>query len=46
MSLNAIIAKIIDKFIQYLTIREHLKMIVIFVTNAMIYRRSMFIKLL
>ena len=38
MSLNAIVAKIIDKFIQYSTIREYFKMIIIFATNAMICR--------
>ena len=43
---NAIIAKIINKFIEYLIIREYFKMIIIFVTNVMIYRQSIFIKLL
>ena len=46
MSLNAIVIKIINKFIQYLTIREHFKIIVIFVISAMICRRNIFIELL
>ena len=46
MSLNAIIAKIICKSVQYSTICKHFKMIVISATNAMICRRNMFIELL
>ena len=46
MLLNAIITKIINKFIQYSTIRKHFEMIIIFATSAMIYRRNMLIKLL